>query len=143
MHKKEVVLNSVAEFLGIWAVRGEASLSLKTKDLRDSGRSILDTLSVSPVNSRREEMEDEDDSIHDSKPEYPPWWKEEDEDWSVIETQRISDEMGSTGKCYFCDFSCEPGDSLWYNPPLIDHREEPHHPESGFDSCLSISIRAQ
>ena len=32
MHKKEVVLNSVAEFLGIWAVRGEASLSLTTKD---------------------------------------------------------------------------------------------------------------
>ena len=120
--KKEVVLNSVAEFLGIWALRGEASLSLETKDgvttiafthslsghpedplhpppaaagispkrgrgparrerdrqqaaqagappastppaappaapstpehLRDSGRSILDTLSVSPVNSR-------------------------------------------------------------------------------------------
>jgi len=44
----------------------------------------------------------------------------------MIETQRISDEMGSTGKCYFCDFSCEPGDSLWYNPPLIDHREEAH-----------------
>ena len=58
-------------------------------------------------------MEDENDSIQDSKPEYPPWWKEEDEDWSVIETQRISDEMGSTGKCYFRDFSCEPGDSLW------------------------------
>ena len=30
--KKEVVLNSVAEFLGIWALRGEASLSLNTKD---------------------------------------------------------------------------------------------------------------
>ena len=30
--RKEVVLNSVAEFLGIWAVRGEASLSLNTKD---------------------------------------------------------------------------------------------------------------
>ena len=30
--KKEVVLNSVAEFLGIWAARGEASLSLTTKD---------------------------------------------------------------------------------------------------------------
>ena len=30
--KKEVVLNSVAEFLGIWALRGEASLSLKTND---------------------------------------------------------------------------------------------------------------
>ena len=30
--KKEVVLNSVAEFLGIWAVSGEASLSLTTKD---------------------------------------------------------------------------------------------------------------
>ena len=32
MHKKEVVLNLIAEFLGIWAVRGEASLSLTTKD---------------------------------------------------------------------------------------------------------------
>ena len=62
-------------------------------------------------------MEEEDDSIHDSKPEDPSWRKEKDEDWSVIETQRISDEMGSTGKCYVCDFSCEPGDSLWYNPP--------------------------
>ena len=30
--KKEVVLNSVAEFLGTWALRGEASLSLNTKD---------------------------------------------------------------------------------------------------------------
>ena len=32
IQKKEVVLKSVAEFLGVWAVRGEASLSLKTKD---------------------------------------------------------------------------------------------------------------
>ena len=30
--KKEVVLNSVAEFLGIWTSRGEASLSLNTTD---------------------------------------------------------------------------------------------------------------
>ena len=30
--KKEVVLNSVSEFLGIWALRGDASLSLETKD---------------------------------------------------------------------------------------------------------------
>ena len=30
--KKELVLNSVAEFLGIWAASGEASLSLSTKD---------------------------------------------------------------------------------------------------------------
>ena len=30
--KKEVVLNSVAEFLGIWAVRGQATLSLTTQD---------------------------------------------------------------------------------------------------------------
>ena len=30
--KKAVVLNSVAEFLGIWALRGECSLSLETKD---------------------------------------------------------------------------------------------------------------
>ena len=32
IQKKEVVLKSVAEFLGVWAVRGEASLSLNTKD---------------------------------------------------------------------------------------------------------------
>ena len=30
--KKEVVLNSVAEFLGIWAVKGQATLSLTTQD---------------------------------------------------------------------------------------------------------------
>ena len=30
--KKEVVLNSVAKFLGCWAVGGEATLSLTTKD---------------------------------------------------------------------------------------------------------------
>ena len=32
IQKKEVVLKCVAEFLGVWAVRGEASLSLQTKD---------------------------------------------------------------------------------------------------------------
>ena len=30
--KKEVVLNSVAEFLGIWAVKGQVTLSLTTQD---------------------------------------------------------------------------------------------------------------
>ena len=30
--KKEVVLNSVAEFLGVWAVGGKATLSLNTQD---------------------------------------------------------------------------------------------------------------
>ena len=30
--KKEVVLNSVAEFLGCWAVGGKATLSLNTQD---------------------------------------------------------------------------------------------------------------
>ena len=69
-------------------------------------------------------MVDEEDSILDSKPKYSPWWKEEDEDLSMKKTQRISDEMGSTGKCYFCRFSCEPDDCSWYNVPLIDHREE-------------------
>ena len=32
IQKKEVVLNSVAEFLGIWAVKGQATLSLTTQD---------------------------------------------------------------------------------------------------------------
>ena len=85
-------------------------------------------------------MEDEEDSILDSKPEYTPWWKEEDEDLSVNETQRISDEVGSTGNCYFCHFSCEPGDFLWYNVPLIDHREKlALKLLSDFDSCWPIS----
>ena len=202
--KKEVVLNSVAEFLGIWALRGECSLSLETKDgvttiasshslsghpedplhpppaptgtspkrrrrrhgparrerdrqraarhqaakagappasppqlhllqppqlqvLRETGGSNLDTLAISPTNEKREE-EEEDLPTSNLKPEHPPWWKEEDEDWSIDETLRIANEMGRTGKCIFCDFSCEPnpGVASWYNEPLLDHREEAH-----------------
>ena len=59
-----------------------------------------------------------------------PWWKEDDIDWSVNETNRIMNEQGRTGKCYFCDFSCEPNlnsePSPWYNLPLHDHQEEVH-----------------
>ena len=205
--KKEVVLNSVAEFLGCWAVGGKATLSLNTQDgvativfsntlsghpedplhpppaptgpapqrrrrrhrgparrerdrqraarhqaaqagappaspppaatpaapstpegLRDSGKSILDTLTISPTNEKREE--EEDPSSPDLKPGDPPWWKEDDIDWSVNETNRIMNEQGRTGKCYFCDFSCEPNlnsePSPWYNLPLLDHQEEVH-----------------
>ena len=209
IQKKEVVLNSVAEFLGIWAVRGEATLSLETKGgvttiafshsfsghpedplhpppvpsglpqqrrrrrrcgparrerdrqraarhqaaqagappaspppaaspaapstpegLREAERSNLDTLAISPTNEKREEVEDP--PTPDLKPEqlseHPPWWKEDDEDWSIDETLRIDNEMGRTGKCIFCDFSCEPnpGVASWYNEPLLKHREEAH-----------------
>ena len=86
----------------------------------------MDTLTISPTNEKREE--EEDPSSPDLKPEDPPWWKEDDIDWSVNETLRISNEMGRTGKCLFCDFSCEPnlGVAPWYNIPLIEHREEVH-----------------
>ena len=203
--KKEVVLNSVSEFLGIWALRGEASLSLETKDgvttiafshslsghpedplhpppvpsghshhrrrrrrrgparrerdrqraarhqaakagappassaaspaapstpegLREARGSNLDTLAISPTNEKREEEEEEDLPTPDLKPEHPPWWKEDDEDWSIDETLRIANEMGRTGKCIFCDFTCEPnpGVASWYNEPLLDHRDEAH-----------------
>ena len=201
--KKEVVVNSVAEFLGVWAVGGKATLTLNTQDgvttiafshplsghpedplhpppaptgpapqrrrrhrgparrerdrqqaaqavappaspppaaipaapstpepqgLRESGRSNMDTLTISPTNKKREE--EEDASSPNLKPGDPPWWKENDIDWSVNETNRIMNEQGRTGKCYFCDFCCEPNlnsePSPWYNLPLLDHQEEVH-----------------
>ena len=200
--KKEVVLNSVAEFLGCWAVGGKATLSLNTQDgvttisfsntlsghpedplhpppalqrrrrrhrgqarrerdrqraarhqaaqavappaspspaaapaapstpevLRNTEGSNLDTLTISPTNEKREE--EEDPSSPNLKPGDPPWWKEDDIDWSVNETNRIMNEQGRTGKCHFCDFSCEPNlnsePSPWYNLPLLDHQEEVH-----------------
>ena len=201
--RKEVVLNSVAEFLGIWALRGEASLSLNTKDgvttiafthslsghpedplhpppapvgtsrqrrrrrrrgparrerdrqraarhqaaqagappaspppaaspavpstpevLRETGGSNLDTLAISPTNEKREE-EEEDLPTSNLKPEHPPLVEG---GGRGLETLRIANEMGRTGKCIFCDFSCEPnpGVASWYNEPLLDHREEAH-----------------
>ena len=79
-------------------------------------------------NEKREE--EEDPSSPNLKPGDPPWWKEDDIDWSVKETNRIMNEQGRTGKCYFCDFSCEPNlnsePSPWYNLPLLDHQEEVH-----------------
>ena len=95
--------------------------------LRETGGSNLDTLAISPTNEKREE-EEEDLPTSNLKPEHPPWWKEEDEDWSIDETLRIANEMGRTGKCIICDFSCEPnpGVASWYNEPLLKHREEAH-----------------
>ena len=94
---------------------------------RETGGSNLDTLAISPTNEKREE-EEEDLPTSNLKPEHPPWWKEEDEDWSIDETLRIANEMGRTGKCFFCEFTCEPnpGVALWYNESLMDHREEAH-----------------
>ena len=96
--------------------------------LRESGRSNMDTLTISPTNEKREE--EEDPSSPNLKPGDPPWWKEDDIDWSVKETNRIMNEQGRTGKCYFCDFSCEPNlnsePSPWYNLPLLDHQEKAH-----------------
>ena len=43
-----------------------------------------------------------------AKLERGAWWKEDDEDWSIDETLRIANEMGRSGKCFFCDFTCEP-----------------------------------
>ena len=193
--KKEVLLNSVAEFLGCWAVRGKATLSLNTQDgvttiafsntlsghpedplyppparqrrrhrhrgparrerdrqraaragappaspqpaaapaapstpeaLRNTERSTLDTLTISPINEKREE--EEDPSSPNLKSGDPPWWREDDIDWGVKETHRIMNEQGRSGKCYFCDFSCEPNLDVcpWYNLPLIDHQQEVH-----------------
>ena len=97
-------------------------------------RSNLDTLTISPNNERREEEEEEKEeapstpSTPDFWPEGPPWWKPYDKDWSIKETSRIHNEMGRSGKCHFCDFSCEPnlGVAPWYNIPLNDHLEEVH-----------------
>ena len=172
--KKEVVLNSVAEFLGCWAVGGKATLSLNTQDgvttitfsntlsghpedplhpppspqrrrrrhrgparkerdrqrvarhqaaqagappaspsqaavpaapstpevLRNTEGSSLDTLTISPTIEKREELEEENPSSPDLKPGDPPWWREDNIEWSVEETQRIMHEQGKSGKCY-------------------------------------------
>ena len=94
--------------------------------LREEGRFNLDTLTISPTTEKREE--EEDPPTPNLKPEHPPWWKEDDEDWSVDETLRIENEMGRTGKCFFCDFSCQPnpGVAPWFNEPLDKHREKVH-----------------
>ena len=41
--KKEVVLNSVAEFLGVWAVGGKATLSLNTQQFLSKIYSEINT----------------------------------------------------------------------------------------------------
>ena len=207
--KKEVVLNSVAEFLGCWAVGGKATLSLDTVDgvttitfsnslsghpesplhpppapagpaprrrhrrhrgparrerdrqraarhqaaqarappahppaslaaapaapstpegLRNPERSDLDTLTVSPTKEEREEAPSTPSTPDMPDTKYVFEWDEEDLDWSVNEARRVHNEMGKTGKCHFCDFSCEPnlGVQSWYNIPMLDHLEVIH-----------------
>lgn len=102
--------------------------------LRNSERSNLDTLTTSPMEEKREEEEVSSSPDHsDHKPNIPATryifqWNEEDLDWSVNEARRVHNEMGKSGKCHFCDFSCEPnlGVQSWFNPPLLDHLEEVH-----------------
>jgi hypothetical protein len=99
--------------------------------LRKSERPNLDTLTISPNNEKREE--EEASSTPDLKPEDTPRyvfkWNGDDIDESIEEATRVHNEMGGSGKCHFCDFSCEPNPCKlqpWYNLVLCDHLEEVH-----------------
>ena len=99
----------------------------------------MDTLTISPTNEKREDEEVVLPSLDLTSPADPPWWKEDDEDWNIEEMLRIDREMGTTGKCYFCDFSCEPA-VTFYNVPLDAHQEEVHPETMKWFEYLNASI---
>ena len=104
--KKEMVLNSVAEFLGIWAVRGEASLSLNTKD-------GVTTIAFSHSLSGHPE-----DPLHPSpaptqrrRRHRGPARRERDRQQAARHQATQLGQAGATLKCDQCDktFKTEPG----------------------------------
>ena len=105
--------------------------------LRNAERSDLDNLNVSCTSETR--MEEEAPSISDSLDleDIPATrnifqWNEEDIDWSIEEATRVHNEMGGTGKCHFCDFTCQPNPCKlqpWYSHVMNDHIEA-IHPEA-------------
>ena len=59
-------------------------------------------------------------------------WNDEDIDASIEEATRIHNEMGGTGRCHFCDFTCEPNPCQlqpWYSDVMNDHIEASHPEE--------------
>ena len=56
-------------------------------------------------------------------------WNEEDIDGSIAEATVVHNEMGGTGRCHFCDFTCKPNQCKlqpWYNHAMNDHLEAVH-----------------
>ena len=97
--------------------------------LRSSMSGDLDTLTTSPLNTSREEEVPSTPNLPATRKVFK--WNDDDMDGSQAEANRIYDEMGTTGKCHFCDFECEPNTKYqpcqaWWNPPLGDHLEEVH-----------------
>ena len=56
-------------------------------------------------------------------------WNEEDIDGSIEEATKVHNEMGGTGRCHFCDFTCKPNQCKlqpWYNHEMNEHLEAVH-----------------
>ena len=56
-------------------------------------------------------------------------WNKEDIDGSIEEATEVHKEMGGTGRCHFCDFTCKPNQCKlqpWYNHEMNEHLEAVH-----------------
>ena len=105
--------------------------------LRNSVKPDLDTLNMSDISETRMEEEtpstpDPIDDMDMPATKYRFKWNDDDIDASIAEATRIHNEMGGTGKCHFCDFTCEPNPCKlqpWYSDEMNDHIEV-SHPEA-------------
>jgi len=102
--------------------------------LRNTERSDLDTLNISNISETRLEEEAPSTPDHKDHEDMPATryifkWNEDNIDESIEEATRIHNEMGGTGRCHFCDFTCEPNPCKvqpWYNLVMCDHLEDVH-----------------
>ena len=79
--------------------------------LRNSEKSDLDTLNISNISDTRMEEESPSTPDHMEHMDMPATkymfkWNEDDKDASIEEATRIHNEIGETGRCHFCDFTC-------------------------------------
>ena len=92
------------------------------------------TLDKSNISETRREEEAPFAPIHIGEPatRYTCKWNDDDIDGSIAEATKIHNEMGGTGKCNFCDFTCEPKPCKlqpWYSHVMNDHIEVVHPEE--------------
>ena len=105
--------------------------------LRNTEKPDLDILNMSNTSETRMEEEAPSTPDHIDHEELPATrhifkWNEDDIDGSITEATRIHNEMGGTGRCHFCDFTCDPNPCKlqpWYSHVMNDHLEA-NHPEA-------------
>ena len=105
--------------------------------LRNTEKPNLDILNMSNTSETRMEEEAPSTPDHIDHEELPAIrhifkWNEDDIDGSITEATRIHNEIGGTGRCHFCDFTCDPNPCKlqpWYSHVMNDHLEA-NHPEA-------------